>query len=595
VAEPDGQGSPTERLVAARRRALLGSNIELDLKKYEVSSDWKKRANPGNALTARNVAELIESLRAEGKSAKTQIDARVMAVNPREQTRRLVRLNRAQFLEQTRQATQRKFRFLEQGDPFGWDLDCGGAGTSNLVGHDFIPLLGGAFFKQLYLQDALAQFATCFHAYHHDPIARFIVNATRDFVLGRGYRVDSEDKKALSIWRAFEDANNLAELMDWMCIELAIYGESMLWKLPDLQSKIVYNVLPKNIPHGLLPRVRLVDPSAIWEIVTFPEDITRVLYYQWVAPTQYQMYTGEKNGEYVPSLKFIMQQIPAAQMLHLKVNTVSNEKRGRSDLFPVLGYLKRLRDSVNYSIIGQQKQAAWAIDTTIEGSQADLDQYVNDEQTAGTIREAGSEFVHTKAVKREFLSAPAGQGAHGLAFEWCMSMIAAGVGVPISYFGMHLSGGQTKASAIVGTEPVTKKWEARQMKVERLLQNLWGMVMDRFGMPDAECEITFPELMSQDRSKKIQDLILAEECGAISHEHMSTGVAKELQRTSYDYKQEQAHIAAEKPKSAGLPSNPLSSPATLAKVPAPPVAGGDDGNTLDGEDRVAQKVHDGQL
>jgi hypothetical protein len=65
---------------------------------------------------------------------------------------------------------------------------------------------------------------------------------------------------------------------------------------------------------------------------------------------------------------------------------------------------------------------------------------------------------------------------------------------------------------------------------------------------EADCEITFPELISQDRSAKIKDLITAQEVGAIDHEYMSTTIAQELGNSTYDYMATQTKITLEKQK-----------------------------------------------
>ena len=119
-------------------------------------------------------------------------------------------------------------------------------------------------------------------------------------------------------------------------------------------------------------------------------------------------------------------------------------------------------------------------------------------------------------------------------------MICASVQIPVSYLGTHLSGGSTRASALVGTEPVTKRFESRQLVYQKILQTMW----DRIN-PGVDCEITFPELITQDRSQKIKDLILAKDEKVISKEYMCNTIASELGYTSYDFDTEQAKIKQE--------------------------------------------------
>ena len=287
----------------------------------------------------------------------------------------------------------------------------------------------------------------------------------------------------------------------------------MFWWLPNNQTKIIYQLGPKDTyPTGIIPRVRLLDPSNMVEIVTYPEDITRKLFYVWLTPTQYQIYTSglgslqNDSKEIQPTLKYIYQQIPADQIEHFRVNAVSNEKRGRSDLFPILTYLKRLRDSVNYSLAALQKVSAWSMDTTVDGAQSDIDAYVQSQQALGTIPDAASEFVHSKAVSRQYLGNSSAGGGMSDAFLYALSLCCVGHGTPFNYLGTHLSGGSTRASAIVATEPVAKRIEKRREVTKRKLKTFWKRLMKECGLPPIQCNIILPEIITQDRSQKLQDL-----------------------------------------------------------------------------------------
>lgn len=544
--------SPADQILRAK---ILSNKASLD-ENYRYSDLWQSW-DKKNPLTIHSTSELVEAIK--GGKLPIEVEARVLAFNTKERKRGFYKLE-AKGLVETFSRQHRKLKLREATDLFSFDAE---GQVSSKVGDDFVPLLGGPFNKQLYYYDYLRMHALAFQAFHHDPIARAIVQITRDFTLGRGFRVDCKSEKHLAVWRAFEDVNDLQNLMRQIAEELSIYGEIMPWFLPNGETKIGYRLgKGQEVPRGLLPRVRLIDPSVIWEVITYPEDITRVLAYQWVAPTQYQIYTARDGGGQVPTTKFIYQQIPAEQVLHFKINSVSNEKRGRSDLFPVLGYLKRLRDSVQYSIISMQKQAAWSIDTTIKGSPADVDNYVNAIGQMDTIAAAGSEFVHNESVTRQFLANAAGKGGQADAFEWCLSMIAAGTGIPVQYFGTHLSGAQTRASALVATEPVAKKFEMRQVEYERIIKAMASKLWDYLGLPPVEVEVTFPELIVQDRSAKLKDLAVGQASRWWSQKRAAEVAAKEMGFTEFDFDTEQEQIQKEQ----GPGANPLSAIGSLSKV-----------------------------
>lgn len=541
-----------------------------------------------------NIPDLVYHLET---NPSVMIEAVVYGVNKTTKEAKAFRLNREGFIktfkENKVQSINGTVKFREHTKPnlkegidvFGTDS----AAATGPIGDDYTPLLGGPFNKQLYLYDYLKMHSVAFQASTHDPILKTAISIINEFVLGRGFRVDCDNKSALILWDAFAEANNLQQFMWDFCRELTIYGEQFVWWLPNNETKIGYQLPPEQKPPvGLLPRIRPMDPSTVWEIVTYPEDITRKLYAQVVFPTQYQIYTGSDKGKPVPSTKFIYQQIPASDFEHYKINSVSNEKRGRSELFPVLGYAKRLRDSVNYSIIGLQKSTAWSIDTEIDGDQNDIDNYINDQQSLGTIPPPGSEFVHSTKVKRVYASNnAASKGGQSQAFDWCFSMICAGLGIPQSYFATHLAGGNTRATAVVATEPITKKLEMRQALIEKVLQDMAAKLFGMFGIRDAKIEVTFPDLITQDRSAKLKDLALAETMKWVSNRDAAQVAAKELGLDKYSYEETQLEIIKDgpepmAPKAAGL--GPLTSPGLSAPAAgAAPADGGN--NALTSQDR----------
>lgn len=550
-----------ERLARAQ---VLKNGLTFNPKEYEFDTAFKE-ADITNPLELHAHSELERHL--HQTDCKSQIQGSYLKLGPKGALHRVPFNGRESFLKHL-QAGERfhestgKSPNLREYDSFGRDLDGYGSGP---IGQDFTPLLGGPFNKQLYLQDYLRMNSACFFAYHHDPAAIRTVDIVRDFTIGRGFRIDVDNHQgAQAIIAAWSEVNNLDDLCDYFMREICIYGEVMPWELPNGQTKIEYDVkMGQEALRGLLPRWRLVDPSCIWEIVTFPEDIQRKLFYQWVSPTQYQLYDGKDAGKSVGISKFIYQQIPATEMLHFKVNSVSNEKRGRSDLFPALGYMKRVRDTVNYALVAMQKQAAWSIDTTVDGSQSDVDAYSEAVQSLGAMAPAGSEFVHTKAITRTYLSNTAGRAGSHEAFDWGLSMIAMATGIPLQYYGTHLSNSGTRASALVATEPVAKKFEMRQKLLERFLREATRRCLTKFGLPkDLDIEISFPEIVTQDRSGKIKDIQAAQANGYISRRRAAELVAKELGVSKFDYEKEAKAIELESQSAttSAIMTNPLSSP-----------------------------------
>jgi len=537
---------------------------ELDALSDRYENEFKFRpGDPSDPFKCKTIHEMVQCL---DQNPNVKLEARVAHIQPTTGNKKIVQMNRESFL--------RSFKSTEK--KFHESFDTGSADSNTgLVGNDFIPILGGPFNKQLYLFDMLDQTQQAFWAYNHDPIAHGIIHIFLDFVMGKGFRVDFDNPHHDALWDAFWSANDMDVQSQQFAKELSMYGENMWWWLPnrEININIGRNTDSFPIKKGIIPRIRLMDPSQFWDSITHPEDVNDVLAWQWVTPTQYQMYTGITTGpdagKHVQGSKFIYQQILAEEIIHTKINCVSNEKRGRSDLFPVLGYLKRLRDTVNYSIIGMQKSAAWSIDTTIEGSMDDLTAYQSDQANLGTIAPAGSEFIHTAKIKREYLSNNAtSSGGEPSAFIWCLNMVTAGSRIPISYLGTHLSGGSSRASAVVGTEPVSKLFENRQQTLEVTWRKVIAGLMKRNDITEYNAKFTWPEVITQDRAQKLKDIYLAETAQWISPKRAGQMASKELGQDDWDFEQEQQDIKSEQ---ADEPIQPLTTAG--AANPTPPSAG----------------------
>lgn len=532
-------------------------SFKTDFTSYDISDRFDL-----NAEGIRTIPQLITAIEA----GKASVEPIVHGYSKKE--RRVVqkRISQKSFVESFKRKGNpfSKVNLREGFDGFGNDANIGAQ-----IQDDFIPILGGPFFKQLYQTDYTKAQSLAYYAANHDPIARALINLVIEFTLGRGFEIQCENKMAMAAWNAFEKANKIQHMMHQIAREIQYYGETMIYKLPQMQSQIRFNTPLDQIPTGAIPRVRVIDPSNIWEIVTIPEDIQSVLYYVWLAPTQWQTYSG-LNGKNVGSSKFIFQSIDAKEMMHFKINSVSNEKRGRSDLFPILGYLKRLRDSINYAILSQMKQSAWSIDTTIEGGQADLDAYVAELDAIGTIPNAGSEFVHTSKVTRQMLE---GKGTHGSSdsFLWNLSMCCAGYGVPTNYLGTHLTGGQTRAGSVVATEPFVKKIEMRQNVYREILKSLWDYCMEWAGIRDQDCKIILPEIVVQDRSAKLKDLAVAVSQKWIARSTAAEMAAKELGIDKFNFNEEEQKIEQDLPALDPKTISPLLNPeANPEEQPAEP-------------------------
>lgn len=465
-------------------------------------------------------------------------------------------------------------------DPF---LALGGSALTSVLGpnDEFVPIVHGPFQKQLYLSDMLLAHARCFEAFNHNPIAKRLVELGVQFTLGRGVRPVARHPAVQKVIDDFWKSNDMdARLITWVR-DLSWQGELFARFTPDGNGSL---------------KAREIDPSTIWEVVTDPEDIEQVYYLHQQYQTQYQIYGGEAG---VPTSRYIVRQIPPGEFDHVKINVSSGEKRGRSDLYPNLNFLKRFKDFYNAVVVRAQEEASHVWDITVEGSEADVDAVAEDQGFAEPPP-PGSNWIHNDTMKIEALSLVTdqlGAGSRNIG-EQILGILAVGAGYPPEWLSFRGTGA-TRASALTASEPAVKHVESRQRVIDRLLQrikervlgeakdlpthqieqaslrNLISLIRSRkfaklvealtrlltgrgstYTVPlDTEVEFVFPEVRTENRTEKIRNLSAAEAQGSFSHRRTSELIASELDVTTYDFDEEMAERKEEEEAGIGPPAN----------------------------------------
>jgi hypothetical protein len=403
---------------------------------------------------------------------------------------------------------------------------------------EYAPLMGGYFFSQLYLYDMLKMHAYAFEAWNHNPLAHRIINGLSQYSVGRrcdwqiNKKAQNYDRKSRA-WEDFAKKINLRHrLSKYWSREKNIFGELFLDKR-TWQS---------------------LHPATIWEIVTEPTDISNVYYFYRSYPTQYQMYSGYSvpgapGAKNVPSQRYVVEQIPYSQIIHIKNQCTSFEKRGRSILFPVLGWLKRVKDLYQAQITRAQMQSDYAWDVTIKGGAQDVSSFKT--QNSCIPRGTGNTFVHNEAVTRTPMPMATGAGRGGdSTVENVLSFIATSVGFPKEFFNIISQGGGNRATALVSSEPFTKVIEDDQADWEYLLHEMYDEVMRQNNLqtdPD-DIEFIFPSATKDTTSEAIKNIITGYSEGFISKERAGNMYAGEMDITAYNYEDEQKTLKDEKVK-----------------------------------------------
>lgn len=433
--------------------------------------------------------------------------------------------NFMKFMEGKKTALQ-KFLSKKTKEDFGLGFDDGNSISAFPTRSEYTPLIGTPFFKQLYLADYWEMHSKVFWYKNYSGIAKLIVDMTRNFVIGEGFNVDFDDPKAQDVWDEYVDRTGFNELARMWCDELTTFGEIMIKRIP-VKGKIQHQG---------------IDPSTIWEIVTDPENIRDIKYYHQQYNTQYQLY-GDKQ---TPISKYIINQIPPQLIIHKRINVTSYEKRGRSDLLSALLYFKYYEDYMMAKLIRAKNEAAFIWDVEIDGSDEDVQAYINSTESIVNVP-PGSENVHNKAIKRTPLTPQLGKASGDQVANDILGYTAMSVTIPMNYYGTAMTGGSTKAGALVATEPVAKKMKERQKIFEEVIRTIVRDVMNDAGRDGSKekFEVNFSELLAEDATTKVNNTVVAHDEQAISHKTMSHMLAKEIGITHYDYEEEMKQIQEE--------------------------------------------------
>jgi hypothetical protein len=442
---------------------------------------------------------------------------------------------------------------------------------------EYTPLYGGPFNKQLYLYDYLTMHARAYEAKNHNPIAKRIIDVLAQYAFGRRFKVRIKNQRKKRAWEEFDREHKIIhKVAEFWAKEYLTYGELML----DKES---WNS---------------IDPSSVWDIITDPDNISDVYYYYQSYATAFQTFTGyavkgARGSKDAAPMEYIIRQLPAQQVLHIKGNCVSQEKRGRSVLFPILGWLKRIKDLYNAEVMRAQLQASFVWDDTIDGSASDIAAHA---AAYAAMPTPASVFVHNKAVERKAMPALPNEGRSGQGIsDELLAFIATAIGIPKEFFNVIASGGGNRATALVSAEPFEKVIEDLQAKFENLLTMIAEDVLVEAGLgfEPGDVEFTFPSVTKDTTTEAVANIMKGETQGYISHQTAAELFATEMNITTYDYDEEREKI--DEDKANGL--DPLMPPPGRfgnPNAPQPGMAGNDgvvsqDANPTKGQAKVNLK------
>ena len=446
----------------------------------------------------------------------------------------------------------------------GWndwdDMDFNGQVPVAQVGKYF-PYPPSSFTRQMYQPDQWFMLARCAHAYNYNPLAKAGVDIKNNFVVGTGPRVIIKNPQLKSAWAQFEkDEDFIETLRTWSNMSIQ-NGELFVEFFTDQKGN---------------PTVRSIDPGHVYDTITEPRDIRKVYGYKLMYQTQYQIFGEGARGEQVPLSQWIYETVKPDNIMHLKFNVQENEKRGRSDLLPVLAICQLFEDYIRYKVIRAIVLAAFVWDAKLENAdQAEIDAFLAEQ---GNMPPPLSVRAHNERVTWEVQQhAGAAAGGRDDVFEMLVNLFAVGIGVPKEYMGA--GDHSTRSSAITSTEPAVKEFMARQHKIETLVLRIVDYLAQTKGIqyePD-DVEVAWPEIAPENIKEKVERLYEELLNNTFTKQRVDEMIAKEEGVSNYDWTEEMQNRLAELTqgitKSLADGSTPIINPSTISPSTAGPKTG----------------------
>jgi hypothetical protein len=308
-----------------------------------------------------------------------------------------------------------------------------------------------------------------YEAYCTNPLAYAVIEQGTNFVLGGGVRVIATDARVQrAIDRFWHDPENRMDLRVYAIqTELSLFGEQFIRFFVDpLTGRTV---------------VRQLDPLYVEAIETDPNDVERPLRYLYRPPAAVassESRVARPGGPDSPLATGYSlldgEWIDAGEVAHFAINKVSNALRGRSDLAPLLPWLRRYRDWLTDRVRLNRYRTAFLYDVTVTGAQqADLNRL---RAAWASPPEPGTVLFHNeseswKAVQPNIAADDAREDGRALRL-----MIAAGAGVPEHY--LSEGGNANRATAAEMGLPAIKRFQRRQELLREIVRRLVDRALD---------------------------------------------------------------------------------------------------------------------
>lgn len=282
--------------------------------------------------------------------------------------------------------------------------------------------------------------------YERNALARRLIEIQRDFVLGEGLMVSSDDPKIDAVLKRHWKANDWPVKGEQRFIDLRLYGEA-IWRVvetPGRGTVLLYSIDPLNVAAMVVDRSH--EPVVIE--LNAPNGVDRR---ERLAVIRYDPGADSFAADDAAG--------PDGRCFYLAINKTATTTRGISDLFALVDYL----DGADQLLWTQLERARIANSMVWDVSVDGDDRATNEE--ADKIRKAGppkpgTVNVHSKAITWQAVTPTLGATENEAMARQLLRWTLGGSGLPEHFFAAGDQANRATASEM--NEPVTKRMTAIQ-------------------------------------------------------------------------------------------------------------------------------------
>lgn len=433
---------------------------------------------------------------------------------------------------------------------------------------------GGQGYKRLsdkYIREGRIDFVraleTAWTLLQKSPVAKRVLTLKRDHIIGHNAQPDSNDEKLLEILNEFWTGNRLDKRASEFTMQLFGFGEQCypaFVRKSDGRVRLGY-IDPVNIekiikhPENALEDWAVCvkkstvgtyyDQKMVYRIIREDEDYADE---ELAQESQYRgkLVTNEQATIQPWETEMLRQYYGKTEYdgacFYAKVNAVSNQDRGMSDLLQVGDWIDQA-DEVLFQLGDREGFAGYfSFDVTLTNADESKVRSRSAE-LRNSPPEKGSVNVHNDAEIWQMHAPELHQSGSVESFRAILGLILGGMGFPVHWYGY--GDDANRATAMAQGDPTVKSLEHDQGIVEDMFLSMLQFAADQaeiagtYTAPDdLEITLSLPEVSTKDMSRiaaSMQALVVgltnAQDNQWITHETAATAFAKIMAEFDIQY------------------------------------------------------------